>query len=108
MAPVKITIDNICAFNTGHQSKIKPCGHVIFLSYSLSQLPLSEDKIVTLLFSCRAPETSIGKVASLDTASHVFNVKTLSFLKEGEEEGAKKKKKVNQVSVSFYASIRAR
>ena len=51
MASVKNTIDNICAVSTGHQSKIQSQwrGTLSFYHTNLSQLPLSEDKIVTLL-----------------------------------------------------------
>ena len=59
-----------------------------FYRSNSSQLPLSEDNIITLPFSCRAKETWIDNVEPsfpLDTALHVVNVKTFGGYKENKK-----------------------
>ena len=80
MASVKIMIDNICVVTLGTRVKSNPVERDMLSSCqaNLSQLPLSEDKIVTLLFSCHAREMWIGNMepsVPLDIASHVVKVK---------------------------------
>ena len=66
-----------------------------FYHTHLSQLTLSENKIVPVLFSF-ARETWVGNMeprVSLDTVSHVVNVKTFFIRRKRRRRESKKKKK---------------